>query len=81
MLAAIQIRFLGAKGMLTRDDSLEGEVVVVRDSMKKFEDFTNTNVTHVLYVLRCSGPKNAYTDRQIVSLLLNLGLNSDVLMT
>lgn len=59
MFAAIQVRFLGAKGMLTRDDELEGEVIVIRDSMLKFVDNTKDDSTHMLYILGCSQPKNA----------------------
>lgn len=48
LFAAIQIRFLGAKGMLTRDDTLSGEILIIRDSMLKFEDNTKDNATHTL---------------------------------
>lgn len=79
MFAAIQVRFLGAKGMLTRDDELEGEVIVIRDSMLKFVDNTKDDSTHMLYILGCSQPKNAYADRQILILLQNMGLSESIL--
>ena len=79
LFAAIQIRFLGAKGMLTMDDTLSGEVLIIRDSMKKFEDNTKGNAVHTLYILGCSQPKNAYADRQILILLMNIGLSYSIL--
>lgn len=59
LFAAIQIRLLGAKGMLTRDDTLSGDRIVIRDSMLKFSDNTKDNAMHTLYILGCSQPKNA----------------------
>jgi len=37
-ISGIQIRYLGCKGMLVRDDTLPDNSMVIRDSMQKFED-------------------------------------------
>lgn len=79
LIAAVQVRILGAKGMLTRDDGLEENKVVLRKSMVKFKDKRQVEKTQHIYILGWSSPKNAFADRQIIILLLNLGLNRDVL--
>jgi len=40
LVSAIQVRLLGSKGMLVRDDTLEDNCVILRKSMNKFNDKT-----------------------------------------
>jgi len=40
LIAAIQVRILGSKGMLVRDDTLDDNCVILRKSMNKFNDKT-----------------------------------------
>jgi len=45
LIAAIQVRVLGSKGMLVRDDTLDDNRVVLRKSMCKFHDKTIEKAT------------------------------------
>jgi hypothetical protein len=71
LTSAVQVRILGCKGMLVRDDSLESDKIILRDSMVKFKDKHSEETTVQLYILGYSQPKKAFADRQIQILLIN----------
>ncbi|KAH9893857.1 rna-dependent rna polymerase [Xylariomycetidae sp. FL2044] len=67
----VQIRYGGFKGMLALDATLAGSVIVVRDSMKKFEsdDKVNLEICDV-----GNKPIPLYLNRQMIKLLEDMGV-------
>ncbi|KAH9025869.1 RdRP-domain-containing protein [Lactarius pseudohatsudake] len=74
---AFQVRVVGAKGMLSVDYKLQGDVVVLRDSMIKFEAPHSTDVEIAQAFVR---PSKYYLNRPLIMLLEGLGIKYDVFM-
>lgn len=72
---AFQIRLVGAKGMLSVDYKLIGDVVELRDSMIKFEAPHSTDVEIAQAFVR---PSKYYLNRPLIMLLEGLGIPYDV---
>lgn len=74
--SAFQFRLGGAKGVLTVDNTLKGDVKVqLRESQIKFESKHLT-----LEVIRTSTYIHGYLNRQIITLLSSLGIKDEVFM-
>ncbi|KAL1680626.1 RNA dependent RNA polymerase-domain-containing protein [Schizophyllum commune] len=69
--AAFQIRFMGSKGMLSVDYTLQGRVVCLRDSMIKFDCPNNRNLEIARVFDR---PAKYYLNRPLIMLLEGLGV-------
>ena len=70
----LQIRFAGAKGMISLDNRLEGESLCLRPSMIKFEGSTATDIEI------CGGgfkPLPMYLNRQVIKILEDLGVSDE----
>lgn len=68
-----QIRYAGAKGMVSLDERLQGDMLCIRPSMLKFHSLHNQ-------LEICSAARRAlpfYLNRQIVKLLEDLGVPGD----
>ena len=72
---AFQIRLVGAKGMLSVDHKLSGDVVVLRPSMIKFEAPHSTDVEIAQAFVR---PSKYYLNRPMIMVLEGLGVCYDV---
>ena len=72
---AFQIRLVGAKGMLSVDYRLSGDVVVLRRSMIKFDAPHSTDVEIAQAFVR---PSKYYLNRPMIMVLEGLGIKSDV---
>ncbi|KAI9462500.1 RdRP-domain-containing protein [Lactarius psammicola] len=72
---AFQVRVVGAKGMLSVDHRLPGDVVVLRRSMIKFEAPHSTDVEIARAFVR---PSKYYLNRPLIMLLEGLGIPYDV---
>ena len=72
---AFQVRVVGAKGMLSVDYRLLGDVVVLRRSMIKFEAPHSTDVEIARAFVR---PSKYYLNRPLIMLLEGLGIRYDV---
>jgi hypothetical protein len=74
---ALQIRFQGAKGMVSVDTRLEGEKMLLRSNMKKFE-------TESSWILEVCGaafkPLPMFLNRQLIKILEDLGVPSQVFL-
>ena len=75
---AFQIRLVGAKGMLSVDYKLGGDVVELRDSMIKFEAPHSTDVEIAQAFVR---PSKYYLNRPLIMLLEGLGIQYEVFQT
>jgi RNA-dependent RNA polymerase len=75
---AFQIRFVGAKGMLSVDHRLTGDTVVLRQSMIKFEAPHSTDIEIAQAFVR---PSKYYLNRPLIMLLEGLGIQHDVFQT
>lgn len=64
----LQIRIGGFKGMVSLDPTLEGEVLHLRKSMKKFESPHRS-----LEVVGFTGPLQGYLNRQISTIIYLIG--------
>jgi len=72
-ISAIQIRFMGCKGVFALDPSLEPNTVHYRESQKKFEsDDTALNICSV------SNFKEGFLNRQFIILLSTLGVEDKI---
>ncbi|XP_062593720.1 uncharacterized protein LOC134255214 isoform X2 [Saccostrea cucullata] len=71
---ATKIRYGGCKGVVAQDPSLgtEREVLVIRDSMKKFESSSTS-----LEILQFSRPGRLHLNRQVITLLSGLGISDE----
>jgi RNA-dependent RNA polymerase len=72
---AFQIRLVGAKGMLSVDHKLSGDVVVLRPSMIKFDAPHSTDVEIAQAFVR---PSKYYLNRPLIVVLEGLGIKYDV---
>ena len=73
IFSAIQIRFMGCKGVFALDPSLGPNTVLYRESQKKFEsDDTALNIISV------SNFKEGYLNRQFIILLSTLGVKDKI---
>ena len=72
---AFQIRLGGAKGMLSVDHSLKGDVVVLRPSMIKFDAPDSTDVEIAQAFVR---PSQYYLNRPLIMVLEGLGVRYEV---
>ena len=73
IFSAIQIRFMGCKGVFALDPSLGPNKVLYRESQKKFEsDDTALNIISV------SNFKEGYLNRQFIILLSTLGVKDKI---
>ena len=72
---AFQIRLGGAKGMLSVDHRLEGDVIVLRPSMIKFDAPHSTDVEIASAFVR---PSKYYLNRPLIMVLEGLGVHYDV---
>ena len=74
--SAFQIRLAGIKGMVSIDPRLEGDVICVRPSMKKFDAPHHT----AFEVVSWSRPLHAHLNKQIIQILSALGLPDEKLI-
>jgi RNA-dependent RNA polymerase len=74
---AFQIRLVGAKGMLSVDHTLSGDVVILRKSMIKFEAPHSTDVEIAQAFVR---PSKYYLNRPLIMILEGLGIPCNVFM-
>ena len=72
-ISAIQIRFMGCKGVFAIDPFLEDNTIHYRESQKKFE----TNDT-ALNICSVGNYKEAYLNRQFIILLSSLGVKDEI---
>ncbi|KAH6944423.1 hypothetical protein HPB50_003077 [Hyalomma asiaticum] len=70
--SAIQIRYAGYKGMLCLNPSLPGRQLVLRKSMRKFNCVNSENIE----VIKISAPRPVFLNRQLITLLEQLGVPS-----
>lgn len=69
---AVQVRFRGSKGMLAIDPALNGSLVCIRPSMKKFESQDDPNLE---ICDTASKPIPLVLNRQMVKILEDMGVN------
>ncbi|XP_077504400.1 uncharacterized protein LOC144114492 [Amblyomma americanum] len=72
--SAIQIRYAGYKGMLCVNPLLSGRQIVLRKSMRKF----NCVNSECIEVIKISAPRPVFLNRQLITLLEQLGVPSRV---
>ncbi|CAN8010599.1 unnamed protein product [Ixodes pacificus] len=75
--SAIQIRYAGYKGMLCVNPRLEGDKLMMRGSMRKFECSTSDS----LEVIKFSAPRAVYLNRPLITILEQLGVPSRVFVS
>lgn len=75
---AFQIRLGGAKGMLSVDHRLKGDVVILRPSMIKFDAPHSTDVEIAQAFVR---PSKFYLNRPLIMVLEGLGIRYEVFKT
>ncbi|CAN8010778.1 unnamed protein product, partial [Ixodes pacificus] len=74
--SAIQIRYAGYKGMLCVNPELQGDKLVLRDSMRKFSCSNSDS----LEVIKVSAPRTVYLNRFLITILEQLGVPSRVFL-
>ncbi|ORY30129.1 RdRP-domain-containing protein [Rhizoclosmatium globosum] len=74
--SAFQIRFGGAKGMVSVDPSLKGRQLRLRESMVKFESPSRT----IEIADDSSQCRDAYLNRQVILILEDLGVSKSVFL-
>lgn len=79
-LSVIQIRYKGAKGLLTLDPTLPSNTIQLRPSMVKY-DCKHINSDKYLDILSWNMYKGGYLNRQIIILLRTLGVQDEQFMT
>ncbi|KAI9674678.1 MAG: hypothetical protein M1817_001581 [Caeruleum heppii] len=72
-----QIRFAGAKGMISLDTRLRGEALLLRQSMIKF---TGSDASDLEICGSASRPLPTYLNRQYIKIMEDLGIDPNVLM-
>ncbi|KAJ3402605.1 hypothetical protein CcCBS67573_g09376 [Chytriomyces confervae] len=77
--SAFQIRFGGAKGMVSVDARLRGKQMCVRDSMTKFNS-PNCKVLEVADYASPTMARPAHLNRQVILILENLGVPNSVFL-
>ncbi|CAN7999514.1 unnamed protein product [Ixodes hexagonus] len=75
--SAIQIRYAGYKGMLCVNPTLEGDKLLLRGSMRKFDCSTSDS----LEVIRVSAPSTVYLNRPLISILEQLNVPSRIFVS
>lgn len=70
--SAIQIRYAGYKGMLCHNPLLPGRQLVLRKSMRKFNCVNSESIE----VIKISAPRPVFLNRQLITLLEQLGVPS-----
>jgi hypothetical protein len=73
--SAFQIRFAGFKGILVLNPELEGERILMRPSMKKFESNSKD-----LDILKVSEPRSVYLNRPLITILNQMGVTNGQLL-
>ncbi|XP_022658099.1 uncharacterized protein LOC111249053 isoform X2 [Varroa destructor] len=73
---AFQIRYRGAKGMVAVDPNLKGRRLVLRKSMVKFECDTSDSFE----VIKVSEERNVTLNRQIITILEQMGVKTNVFL-
>lgn len=73
--AALQIRFMGSKGMLSVDHKLQGRAICIRPSMTKFEAPDSLDIEIARAFDR---PGRYFLNRPLIMLLEGLGIGYDV---
>ncbi|KAK8758336.1 hypothetical protein V5799_004029 [Amblyomma americanum] len=74
--SAIQIRYAGYKGMLCTNKALQGDKLILRDSMNKFVCSTSNS----LEVIKVSAPSVVYLNRPLITILEQLGVPDRVFL-
>ena len=74
----LQIRFAGAKGMISLDSRLQGDALYLRPSMVKFPGSPSLNIEICGAGFK---PLPMYLNRQLIKLLEDLGVGPDAFMT
>lgn len=74
----LQIRFAGAKGMLSLDTRLEGERICLRPSMLKFEGANAWDIEICGSALK---PLPMFLNRQFIKILEDLGVGPQIFLT
>ncbi|CAK7222103.1 hypothetical protein SBRCBS47491_004756 [Sporothrix bragantina] len=69
-----QIRYAGAKGMLSLDTRLDGRQIRLRPSMIKFESSENTNLEICDMAVQ---PISLYLNRQLIKILEDMGVPTE----
>ncbi|CAB4416419.1 unnamed protein product [Rhizophagus irregularis] len=75
--SVFQIRFGGCKGVVAVDPSLEGDVLCIRPSQKKF--IAPSSILEIVKTVK--NPLPGHLNRQIILLLSALGVQDDVFIT
>lgn len=78
-LGAIQIRYLGTKGVLVIDKGLPNNVIQIRPSMKKY-DCEHQNAKKYLDILDWNKYKAGFLNRQVIILLRSRGIPNHVFL-
>jgi RNA-dependent RNA polymerase len=76
-LSVIQIRYLGAKGIMVLDETLPKNTVVLRPSMIKYR-CNNPQAQKYLDILDYNKYKAGFLNRQVIILLKTLGIRETV---
>ncbi|XP_072033166.1 uncharacterized protein [Amphiura filiformis] len=71
--SAFQIRYAGCKGMIGIDPRLDGDKLIYRTSMEKFQSDHKT-----IEIMNNSKPCRLYLNRQAITLLSGLGVGDDI---
>ncbi|CAD8089201.1 unnamed protein product [Paramecium primaurelia] len=81
-ISAIQIRYHGAKGVLLLNDDLPDNTIELRKSMIKFNPSLSNdgNYTNMISLLDYNKYRGGYLNRQIIILLVTLGIQENVFM-
>ncbi|CAD8125247.1 unnamed protein product [Paramecium sonneborni] len=82
-ISAIQIRLHGAKGVLLLNDNLTDNTIELRKSMVKFNPslMNDGKYTNMISLLDYNKFRGGYLNRQIIILLVTLGIEDDVFMS
>ncbi|KFM79305.1 RNA-dependent RNA polymerase 1, partial [Stegodyphus mimosarum] len=73
---AFQIRFKGCKGMIAESPSLTGRMLGIRPSMEKFQ----CDSSNLLEIVKISAPRAMFLNRPLITILEQLGIESNVFL-